>query len=94
MWVEATAVIAVANLIPGARNGLRLRRDGKVNATVTACRLSGARPCSSRMQLRIDPMPKMSDSRRKKIQAKQRKLSNAVRRERKAARRIQRDAKA
>lgn len=39
-------------------------------------------------------MPKMNDSRRKKIQAKQRAALNAARRERKAARRVVRRAKA
>ena len=36
-------------------------------------------------------MPNMSDSRRKRIQAKQRKLKNAVTRTAKAAKRAQRD---
>ncbi|MFM9849649.1 MAG: hypothetical protein ACKVP3_21125 [Hyphomicrobiaceae bacterium] len=36
-------------------------------------------------------MPNMSDSRRKRIQAKQRKLKNAVKRTAKAAKRQQRD---
>jgi hypothetical protein len=39
-------------------------------------------------------MPKMTNSRRKKIQARQRQTNNTVKRERKAARRVQRDAKA
>lgn len=39
------------------------------------------------------PMPKMSDSRRKKIQAKQRQALNTLRRERKAARRAERAAR-
>ena len=38
-------------------------------------------------------MPKMTDSRRKKIQARQRQVRAAVRRERKAARRAQRREK-
>jgi hypothetical protein len=39
-------------------------------------------------------MPKMTDSRRKKIQAKQRKLRNTQSRERKAAKRAGRGEKA
>lgn len=39
-------------------------------------------------------MPKMTDNRRKKIQARQRALNNAVRRQRKAARRAQKATKA
>ncbi|HUC45661.1 MAG TPA: hypothetical protein VMR94_03820 [Hyphomicrobiaceae bacterium] len=38
-------------------------------------------------------MPKMTDSRRKKIQARQRQARAALRREKKAARRAQRSAK-
>jgi hypothetical protein len=38
-------------------------------------------------------MPKMSDSRRKKIQARQRQARAALRREKKAARRAQRSEK-
>lgn len=37
-------------------------------------------------------MPKMTDQRRKRIQAKQRKLKNAVKRTAKAAKRAERDA--
>jgi hypothetical protein len=39
-------------------------------------------------------MPKMTDSRRKKIQARQRQALSALRREKKAAKRQQRKAKA
>jgi hypothetical protein len=39
-------------------------------------------------------MPKMSDSRRKRIQAKQRKATNALQRAQKAAKRKRNDAKA
>lgn len=39
-------------------------------------------------------MPKMSDARRKKIQAKQRQALNTARREKKAARRAQKQLKA
>lgn len=39
-------------------------------------------------------MPKMTDNRRKKIQARQRAQTNALRRQKKAARRAQRAAKA
>ena len=39
-------------------------------------------------------MPKMTDSRRKKIQARQRQTRSALLREKKAARRAQRSAKA
>jgi hypothetical protein len=38
-------------------------------------------------------MPKMSDARRKRIQAKQRKLTNALQRAAKAAKRIRNSAK-
>jgi hypothetical protein len=40
------------------------------------------------------PMPKMSDSRRKKIQARQRRALATLRREKKAAKRAERSAKA
>jgi hypothetical protein len=39
-------------------------------------------------------MPKMTDARRKKIQAKQRQAINKLRREKKAAKRAERSAKA
>jgi hypothetical protein len=39
-------------------------------------------------------MPKMTDTRRKKIQAKQRQRLNTIRREKKAAKRAQRSAEA
>jgi len=39
-------------------------------------------------------MPKMSDARRKRIQAKQRKATNALRREAKVAKRSRNSAKA